>query len=77
MLAYASEKSETLVSEGHQLHDNITYYDASVLLKFVGSGTATQHECMLLAKLAPLCSDGNWAPGGLRRAWRLKLWVAS
>ena len=61
VLAHASEKSETLVSEGHQLHDNITYYDASVLLKFVGSGTATQPECMLLAELAPLCSDGNWA----------------
>ena len=61
MLAYASERSETLVSEGHHLHDNITYYDASVVLKFVGSETATQHECMLLAELAPLCSDGNWA----------------
>ena len=61
VLAYASEKSETLVSEGHRLHDNITYYDASVLLKFVGSGTATQQECMLLAELSPLCSDGNWA----------------
>ena len=61
VLAYASEKSETLVSEGHQLTDNITYYDASVQLKFVGSGTATQHECMLLAELAPLCSDGHWA----------------
>ena len=61
VLAYASEKSETLVSEGHQLHDNITYYDASVLLKFVGSGTTTQLECMLLAELSPLCSDGNWA----------------
>ena len=43
VLAYASEKSETLVSEGHHLHDNITYYDAFVLLAFVGSGTATQH----------------------------------
>ena len=52
MLAYASEKSETLVSEGHHLHDNITCYDASVVLKFVGSGTATQHECVLLAELA-------------------------
>ena len=62
MLTYASEKLETLVSEGHHLHDNITYYDASVVLKFVGSGTATQqHECMLLAELSPLCSDGNWA----------------
>ena len=61
VLVYASEKSETLVSEGHQLTDNITYYDASVQLKFVGSGTATQHECMLLAELAPLCSDGHWA----------------
>ena len=61
VLAYASEKSETLVSEGHQLRDNITYYDASVLLKFMGSGTATQHECMFLAELAPLCSDGSWA----------------
>ena len=60
VLAYASETSKTLVSEGHQLHDNITY-DAPVLLKFVGSGTATQHECMLLAELAPLCTDGNWA----------------
>ena len=60
VLAYASETSETLVSEGHHLHDNIIYYDASVLLKFVGSGTVTQHECMLLAELAPLCSDGNW-----------------
>ena len=61
VLAYASEMSETLVSEGHHLHENKTYYDASVLLKFVGSRTATQHECMLLAELAPLCSDGNWA----------------
>ena len=62
VLAYASEKSETLVSEGHHLHDDkITYYDASVLLKFVGSGTATQREFMLLAELAPLCSNGNWA----------------
>ena len=61
VLAYASEKSETLVSEGHHLHDNITYYDASVLRKFMGSGTATQHERMLLAELPPLCSDGNWA----------------
>ena len=62
VLAYASEKSETLVSEGHHLHDDkITYYDASVPLKFVGSGTATQHEFMLLAELAPLCSNGNWA----------------
>ena len=61
-LAYASEKSETLVSEGHHLHDDkITYYDASVLLKFLGSGPATQHEFMLLAELAPLCSNGNWA----------------
>ena len=60
VLAYASETSETLVSEGHHLHDNIIYYDASVLLKLVGSGTVTQHECMLLAELAPLCSDGNW-----------------
>ena len=61
VLAYASEKSETLVSEGHHLHDdNITYYDASVLLKFVGSETATQHEFILLAELAPLCSNGNW-----------------
>ena len=59
VLAYASEKSETLVSEGHHLHDNITYCDASVLLKFVGSGTATQNECLLLAELSPLCSDGN------------------
>ena len=76
MLAYASEKSETLVSKGHQLHDNITCYDASVLLKFVGSGTAMQHECMLLAELAPsvLTAIG---PGASRRAWRLKLWVAS
>ena len=49
MLAYASEKSETLVSGGHHLHDNVTYYDASVLLKFVGSGTATLHEFLLLA----------------------------
>ena len=54
VLAYALEKSETLVSEGHQLHDNITYYDAPVLLKFVGSGTTTQHECMLLEELSPL-----------------------
>ena len=61
VLVYASEKSETLVSEGHHLHDHITYYDASVLLKFVGSGTATQHECMFLAELASLCSDGNRA----------------
>ena len=62
MWAYASEKSETLVSEGRHLHDDkITYYDASVLLKFVGSGTATQHEFMLLAELSPLCSNGNWA----------------
>ena len=61
VLAYASERSETLVSEDHHLHDNITYYDASVVLKFVGSETATQRECMLLAELAPLCSDGNWA----------------
>ena len=60
VLAYVSEKSETLVSEGHHLHDNITYYDESVGLKFVGSGTATQHECVLLAKLTPLCSHGNW-----------------
>ena len=59
VLAYASKNSETLVSEGHHLHDNITYYDASVVQKFVGSGTATQHVCMLLAELAPLCSDGN------------------
>ena len=34
---------------------------SSVLLTFVGSGTATQHEFMLLAELAPLCSNGNWA----------------
>ena len=62
VLAYASEKSETLVSEGRHLHDDkVTYYDASVLLKFVDSGTATQHEFMLLAELAPLCSSGNWA----------------
>ena len=62
VLAYASEKSETLLSEGHHLHDDkITYYDASVLLKFVGSGTATQREYMLLAELAPLCSNGKWA----------------
>ena len=61
VLAYASEKSETPVSEGHHLLDNVTYYGASMLLKFVGSGTATQHECLLLAELAPLCSDGNWA----------------
>ena len=62
VLACASEKSETLVSEGHHLHDDkITYYDASVLLKFVGSGTATQREFMLLAELTPLCSNGNWA----------------
>ena len=61
MLAYASEKSETLVSEGHHLHDNITYYDASVVRTFVGTGTATQHECMRLAELAPLCSNGSWA----------------
>ena len=60
-LAYASEKSETFVSEGYHLHDDkITYYDASVLLKFVGSGTATQHEFMLLAELTPLRSNGNW-----------------
>ena len=63
VLAYASEKSETLVSEGHHLHDDkITYYDASVLLKFVGSGTAMEHEFMLLAELSPLYSNGNW-PG--------------
>ena len=62
VLAYASETSETLVSEGYHLHDDkITYYDASVLLKFVGSGTATQHELMILAELSPLCSNGNWA----------------
>ena len=77
VLAYASEKSETLVSEGHHLHDHITYYDASVLLKFVGSGTTTQHECMFLAELASLCSDGPIGPDGSWRAWRLKLWVAS
>ena len=60
VLAYASERSETLVSEGHHLHDDkITYYDASVLLKFVGSGTATQHEFMFLAELSPLCFNGN------------------
>ena len=63
VLAYASEKSETLVSEGHHLHDDkIAYYDVSVLLKFVGSGTATQREFMRLAEPAPLCSNGNW-PG--------------
>ena len=62
VLAYASEKSETLVSEGHHLHDDkITYYDASVLLKFVGSGTATQHKFIFLAELAPLYFNGNWA----------------
>ena len=60
VMAYASEKSETLVSEGHHLYDNITYYDASVLLKFV--------------VLSVLTAMG---PGGSRRAWRLKLWVAS
>ena len=63
VLAFASEMSETLVSEGRHLHDDkITYYDASVLLKFVGSGTATQREFMRLAELAPLCSNVNW-PG--------------
>ena len=78
VLAYASENSETLVSEGHHLHDeNITYYDASVLLKFVGSGTATQHEFMILAELAPPSVLTAIGPGGSRRAWRLKLWVAS
>ena len=62
VLAYASEKSETLVSEGRHLHDdNITYYDASVLLKFVGSGIATQHEFVLLAELSPPYFNGNWA----------------
>ena len=76
VLAYALEKSGTLESEGHHLLDNVTYYDAFVLLKFVSSGTATQHEYLLLAELALLCSDGNWA-GRSRRAWRLKLWVAS
>ena len=60
VLAYASERSETLVSEGHHLHDDkITYYDASGLLKFVGSETATQHEFMLLAELSPLCSNST------------------
>ena len=37
----------------------IAYYDASVVQKFVGTGTATQRECMLLAELAPLRSDGS------------------
>ena len=77
MLAHASEKPETLVSEGPHLHDSITFYDASVVLKRVGFGTATQHECMLLAELVPFCSDTAIGPGGSRRAWRRKLWVAS
>ena len=63
MLAYASEKLETLVSKGRHLHDSIAYYDASVVQKFVGTGTATQHECMILSELAPHCSDGSWAGG--------------
>ena len=54
--AYASEKSEALVNKGRHLH-NITYYDASVVQTFVGTETATLHECV--------------GPGGSRRAWRL------
>ena len=55
------KRSQTLVSKGHHLHDNIIYYDASAVQKFVGTGTATQHECMILEELVPLCSDGSWA----------------
>ena len=60
VLAYASELSEALVNEGRHLHDTITYYDASVVQTFVGIETAMQHECMLLAESAPLCTDGTW-----------------
>ena len=61
MLPYVAGKSDALVSKGRHLHDNITYYDASVVQTFVGTESATQHECMLLAELAPLCTDGSWA----------------
>ena len=76
VLAYASEKSEILVSEGHHLHDSITYYDASVLLRFVGSRTATQHSVCFWQNLLPSALTAI-GPGGSQRAWRLKLWVAS
>ena len=61
MLEYVSEKSEALASKGRHLHDNTTYSDASVVQNFVGTETTTQHECMLLAELAPLCTDGSWS----------------
>ena len=61
VLAYAAGNSETLVSKGRHLHDNITYYDASVVQKFIGAERAAQHERMLLAELAPLCANRGWA----------------
>ena len=49
VLAYASEKSETLVSEGHHLHDGkITYYDVSV--------TATQRNATRVYAFGRTCS---------------------
>ena len=76
VLVCASEKSETLVSEDHRLHDNFTYYDASVLLKFVGSGPQRNTSVRFWQNLLPSVLTAN-GPGGSRRAWRLKLWVAS
>ena len=77
VLAYASEKSETLVSEGHRLHDDkITYYDASVLLSLWAQGPQRNTSLCFWQNFLPsvLTAIG---PGGSRRAWRLKLWVAS
>ena len=53
MLAYASKISEALVNKGRHIHDNSIYYDASVVKMFVGIETVMQHECKLLAELAP------------------------
>ena len=61
MLVYAAGNSEALVSKGRHLHDNITYYDVSVVQIFEGTERATQHERMLMTEFSSLCAYGAYA----------------
>ena len=50
------------MSKGRHLHDSITYYDASVVEAFLGTGTTTQrNKSVCFGRTCSLCSDGSWA----------------
>ena len=54
-------KSRGSRKQNRHLHDNITYHDAPVVQKFVGTERTMQHAWVLLAELAALYADGGWA----------------